>query len=125
MKANEWLNTPKGIVTLTSLLSMLMLWETMFSPWRPFFPVFAVLTILIPILLKSYKFGTFRQTISASWKLLVGIFMLDIFMDVGISNWLYESILVWIGRGGDPHYSVSAALDLVFNQIILCKKVNG
>ena len=114
MRLKNWLLSTKGIIVLSTGLSLLMLAETMFTPWGPYFPVFAILTFCIPILLKTHRFGNFRKVMASAWLLTLGIFVLDVIVDQGISTWFYGQVLAGFGLASDPFYSVDAAMDVMF-----------
>lgn len=114
MKLKDWLLSTTGIIVLSTGLSLLMLAETMFAPWGPYFPVFGILVVVIPILLKTCKFGSFRKVMASAWLLTLGIFILDLIVDQGIFGWLYEWVLAGLGLAGDPFYSIDAAMDVMF-----------
>ena len=117
-RIKTWLLSTSGIIVLSTGLSLMMLAETMFAPWGPYFPVFAILTTAIPILLKTYKFGHFGKVMASAWLLTLGIFALDLIVDQGISGWLYGRILADLGLASDPFYSIDAAMDKMFEAVV-------
>ncbi len=117
MRLKDWLLSTSGIIVLSTGLSLLMLAETMFAPWGPYFPLFAILSTSIPILLKTYKFGNLRKVMAAAWLLTLGIFVLDLIVDQGISGWLYQRVLSGFGLASDPFYSLDAAMDVMFEAV--------
>jgi len=114
VKLKGWLASTNGIIVFSAILSLLMLVETMLAPWGPYFPVFVILSTGVPIFLKTYKFGSFRKVMAASWVITLGIFALDVVIDRGISGWLYEQVLGSWGLASDPFYSIDAAMDVMF-----------
>jgi membrane protease YdiL (CAAX protease family) len=114
----SWLRSTTGILVLSTGLSALLLVETLFAPWGPYFPLYAVLAIVIPLLLKTYKFGNFRKVMASAWLLILAIFVLDLIVNRGIFGWLYERVLSNLGLAGEPFYSVDAAIDLMFETIV-------
>jgi len=117
VRSKQWWLSTRGIVMLAFGLSVLMLAETMFAPWGPYFPLFAVLSTGIPLFLKSYRFGNLRKVMASAWLLTLGVFALDLVVDLGISNWLYQRVLVNAGLGSDPFHSVDAAMELMSNAV--------
>ncbi|MFP4346617.1 MAG: CPBP family intramembrane glutamic endopeptidase [Anaerolineales bacterium] len=114
----SWLRSTTGILVLSTGLSLLLLAETIFAPWGPYFPLFAILAMVIPLLLKTYEFGRFRKVMASAWLLTLGIFLLNLILDLGIFGWLYERVLDSLGVAGDPFYSVDAAVDVMFEAVV-------
>lgn len=117
MRSKQWLLSARGATILALALSLLMLAETLFAPWGPYFPLFAILSTGFPLFLKTYRFGNLRKVMASAWSLTLGILVLDLIVDLGISNWLYQRFLAGIGLQNDPFYSVDAAMDLMFNTV--------
>jgi membrane protease YdiL (CAAX protease family) len=92
-----------------ALLTLIVLAESMFPPWAPYFIIYAALAIIIPLALKTVQFGSFRNVLRSHWKLILGIFLAAFMVDQGIFTGLYQSILDVFGVGGDAFYSLSAA----------------
>ena len=118
MKLKAWFLSSNGVLVVTAVLTLIVLLESMFPPWAPYFVVYATLAICIPLALKTYSFGSFRKVMASAWLLTLGIFVLDVIWDQGIWGWLYERILASRGLASDPFYSVSAAMDVMLQKTV-------
>jgi membrane protease YdiL (CAAX protease family) len=110
MQAKRWLRTVPGALAAASALTLIVLAESYYPSWAPYFIVYAVLAVLIPLALGTFAFGSFREAVGRQWKLVLGVFALALIVDLGIAGWLYQGILERLGAGDDPFYSVDAAL---------------
>lgn len=110
MKLRTWLSSPTGVIVTGTVLTLIVLAESLFPPWAPYFIFYALLAILIPIFLRTYQFESFRDVWKTHWRLTVGVFVISLIWDRGITTWLYEWLLNRFGLGGDPFYSLNAAL---------------
>ncbi|HEX2945856.1 MAG TPA: type II CAAX endopeptidase family protein [Clostridia bacterium] len=110
MRLKAWLLSRIGCIAAGAVLTMIVLAESVFPPWAPYFIIYALLALVIPIVLKSYRFGAFRDVMRSGWKLTLCIFVIALAVDQGIFSWLYEWILAALGLGGDTFYSLNAAL---------------
>jgi membrane protease YdiL (CAAX protease family) len=113
MKIREWSLSTAGVVILATALTLIVLAESIFPPWAPYFIVYAVLVIYIPLALKACQFGSFGEVMRSQWKITLGIFVIAVAWDMGVTTWLYEAILKNLGLDGNPYYSLSAAVDVV------------
>ncbi len=111
MKLRTWLLSDSGVIGVGIVLTLVVLAESIFPPWAPYFIIYAFLAILIPLVLKTYQFGSFRTILRNHWQLTLGIFVIAVIWDRGITTWLYERILDRFGVSGDPFYALSAALN--------------
>ena len=116
LKLKALLLSTKGVIGIASALTLVVLAESIFPPWAPYFIMYAVLAIFIPLALKTYTFGSFRRVMSSKWKLILGIFVLAVIVDEGMANWLYQRILEGFGVGGNPYYSLNAATEVLANE---------
>lgn len=111
MKSRTWLLSNIGVISVGTILTLIVLIESIFPPWAPYFILYAVLAILIPLALRTYQFGAFGTVLKNHWKLTLGIFAIAVIWDMGVTTWLYERILASLGVSGDPFYSLNAALE--------------
>lgn len=118
-RLKSWLlSTPGALLTVT-VLTLIVLAESIFPPWAPYFYVYAGLAIAIPLLLKAFAFGNFRQVMAASWRVTLGIFLLDLVWERGICTWLYQRILTAQGVSTNPYYSLDAAINKMFESVTI------
>jgi membrane protease YdiL (CAAX protease family) len=113
MKLKAWFLSSTGVMVIATLLTLIVLAESIFPPWAPYFIVYAFLAILIPLVLKTYQFGSFRTVLRSHWKLILGIFIVALIVDGGIFTLLYQRILDSLGIGGNPLYSLNAAIEVM------------
>lgn len=111
MKLRTWLLSSTGVIIVGTALTLIVLAESIFPPWAPYFILYAFLAILIPLMLRTYQFGAFGTVLKTHWKLTLGIFVSAVIWDIGITTWLYERILASLGVVADPFYSLNAALE--------------
>jgi membrane protease YdiL (CAAX protease family) len=119
MKLRAWFQSVMGVVGIGLMLTLIVLGESIFPPWAPYFIVYAFLAILIPLALKTYKFGSFRVMLSSKWKLILSIFIVALLVDEGIANWLYQRILDSFGVGSNSFYSLNAAINVLIGKTSL------
>jgi membrane protease YdiL (CAAX protease family) len=110
MKLRTWSLSNLGVMVIATLLTALVLVESIFPPWAPYFIIYAALAIAIPLTLRTYRFGSFGTVMKSHWKLILVVFVIAVVWDEGISTWLYERILASLGLGANPFYSLNAAL---------------
>jgi membrane protease YdiL (CAAX protease family) len=113
MKIRNGLQSNIGVIGIATALTIIVLVESIFPPWAPYFIIYAGLAILIPLLLHTYHFGPFWTVLKNNWRIILIIFAIAFILDEGISSWLYQHILNSLGIGGNPYYSIDAALGLL------------
>jgi membrane protease YdiL (CAAX protease family) len=113
MKLKSWLLSGTGVVVVASVLTLIVLAESIFPPWAPYFIIYAILAIVIPLALKTYQFGSFWKVLRSHWKLILGIFVLALAVDEGLFTLLYQRILDGFGVGGNAFYSLNAAVNVM------------
>jgi membrane protease YdiL (CAAX protease family) len=117
MKVKNWLVSEAGAVWVGVLLTLIVLIESKLTAWAPYFIVYAVLAIVIPIWLKTYRFGSFGEGFRDHWKIILSVFLLALFFDQAVFNWFYQWILNLAGAGADPFYSLNATLTVMIDAI--------
>jgi membrane protease YdiL (CAAX protease family) len=113
MKLKSWFLSVTSVVVIATALTLIVLAESIFPPWAPYFIVYALLAIIIPLALKTYQFGSFRAVMQSHWKVILGIFLVALIVDQGIFTWLYQFILNGFGVGGNAYYSLNAAVEIM------------
>jgi membrane protease YdiL (CAAX protease family) len=104
-----------GVFAVSVLLTLIVLAESIFPPWAPYFIVYAILAIAIPVCLKTYRFGSVRQVFGDHWRLFLTILVLAVVVDEGVFTWLYQHVLDVFGVGGNAFFSLNAAIDVLAN----------
>lgn len=110
MKLRTWSLSDIGAVGIGTALTPLVLAESIFPPWAPYFVVYALLAILIPLALQGYQFGSFRAVLRTHWQLVLGVLVAAVIWNEGAA-WLYERVLAGCGLDGNPFFSLNAALE--------------
>jgi hypothetical protein len=110
----SWLLTKRGAISVATALTALVLAESIWLPLAPYFVLYAILAILIPLFLRTYQFAPIGATLKNHWKWIIGVFALD-FMWGQVFNGLYERVLVNWKLDGNPFYSLNAAIDVLAN----------
>ena len=99
-----------GAVAVGVLLTLIVLLESLPPcPWSPYFIVYAVLAIAIPLWLKTYRFGRISEVLRRHWKVFLAVLAAAFVYDMGedmLYNWLINSM----GLAGNPQYDFGAAL---------------
>ncbi len=113
MKLRTWLLSKNGVIGTGIVLTLVVLVESIFPPWAPYFIFYAFLAIVIPLALRTYQFGSFWAVWKTHWRLTLGIFVIALIWDEGIITWLYERVLALLGLGDNPFYSLNAALEVL------------
>ncbi len=111
MGLKTWLLSRMGVFGVGTGLTLIVLAESIFPPWAPYFIIYALLALFIPLALRTYQLGSFRAVMRDHWRLTLGVFVIVVICDEGIFTWLYERILAGLGLGGNPLYSLNAALE--------------
>lgn len=114
-KTKNWLLTTNGVIGISTLLTSIVLVESIFPPWAPYFIVYAILAILIPSVLKTARFGSFRTALTSHWKIFLGCLVVAVIWDQGIFTQLYEYSLNRLGIGNDPFYSLNTASEILLD----------
>lgn len=108
LKTKEW------IIILTLGLTLLSFIESLRSfPWSPFILVYVMVLFVVPLYLKTYRFGQFKK----AWPIkpiLIGL--------IGIKVWqtayqfVYDYFLESYGVLGNPNYDLFKATNALLNQ---------
>jgi membrane protease YdiL (CAAX protease family) len=113
MRVKTWFLSNAGVIAAGIALTLLVLWESVLPPWAPYFILYAVLAIALPVILRTYRFGSFGGVMKKHWRLILGVFAAAVVWDQGVSSWLYEKILARLGLGGDPFYSLNSSVGVM------------
>jgi len=100
-----------GAVAVGVLLTLIVLLESLPPcPWSPYFIVYAVLAIAIPLRLKTYRFGRISEVLRRHWKVSLAVLIVSLVYDVG-EDVLYNQLINSMGLAGNPQYDFGAALE--------------
>jgi membrane protease YdiL (CAAX protease family) len=116
VELKKWLMSGKGCIAVGTGLTLIVLAESIFPPWAPYFIVYAILAICIPLVLGTYRFGSFQAALKSNWRLILGIFVIAVILNEGVFVWLYERILTELGLSGNPFYSMNATMNILSNK---------
>jgi membrane protease YdiL (CAAX protease family) len=117
MKTRHWLLSEGGAVWVSVVLTAVVLIESKLTPWAPYFIVYAILAIIIPVWLKAYRFGSLRETFHRGWKTILVVFLLALFFDQAVFTWGYQWLLGMAGAAGDPFCSLNAAVTVMVDAV--------
>jgi membrane protease YdiL (CAAX protease family) len=120
MGINEFkksLTTGKGIIIISLILSVLAFLESFLLPWAPYFFLYAIFALIIPLSLKTYRFGKFTKVFSSYWILIIFFWIALIFWDQLTSGSIAKIILTAISVEKDPYYSLPAFTEVILSTI--------
>lgn len=105
---------PVSLILITILLTVLVLFESIYPIWAPFFICYAIILIIIPVYLKSFTFGSFKKVIKEYYISIILILFIAIVTDIGIFNFFYKYLLVLSGLSNDPNWSSELVMKNIF-----------
>lgn len=109
----ETLLNKTGIIVVSILLTIIVLLESLpFTPWAPYFLIYAILAIVIPIYLKTYRFNSFRGVLSKHAKIIIILLITAIIYEI-VMDLIHSAILAVYNLKGNPYYDFNAALNLL------------
>lgn len=121
MPAKSWFLSTQGVIVTATILTVIAALENSILPWSPFFIVYATLAILIPFVLKTYRFGSIKAI--PWWHWLVGIIAAVLFQFLGrlIVFILFASLsaLGIEASPQNPSYGLGAAEELMIKTAAL------
>ncbi|EHP85245.1 CPBP family intramembrane glutamic endopeptidase [Methanotorris formicicus] len=94
------------VIALIVILTLLSAVESFLCPWSPYFIVYAILAIIIPLYFKTYKVKRFDKT---QVKLFVKFLIVSVLVVV-LSKIGYVLILKYLSLRGNPFYDINYAL---------------
>jgi hypothetical protein len=83
MMQKEWFLSERGVWVTAAVLTLIALLENSLLPWSPFYVVYALLALALPLWLGSYRFGPIRAV--KWWHWPAGIVAAILFQLVGPS----------------------------------------
>ena len=114
MSLKNFLTTKSGAIWAAIVLTVIVLLESLYPPWAPYFIVYAALAIAIPLWIKTPRFGSIKK-LKEYWKAILIFFLVLLIWEVAASDWLYEAILKHLGLGQNPFWSITLAVDQIAN----------
>jgi membrane protease YdiL (CAAX protease family) len=117
MKIKRRLLSGSGAIWLSVVLTAVVLFESKWTPWAPYFIIYAVLAVFFPLYLRAGRFGSVADTFRRHWKLIAGVLLAAIFFDEVVFHWLYQRVLGAFGVGADPFYSLDAAIGVMITAV--------
>jgi len=110
--------TDKGIFTTAILLTAIVALESKLVLWSPYFLIYAVLAILIPLALRICRFGSLKSTFKKRYRVIAIVFVLSALWSCGLDLFLSYALeklrLVDIS-----YYSLQAAINLLAQETAL------
>jgi len=109
----KFLLNSTGIIITSILLTIIVFIESLrFIPWAPYFIIYALLAITIPLYLKTYQLQSFRETISKHSKTIIIILIIAIIYELAM-DLIHSTFLTIYNAKGNPYYDFNAALNLL------------
>lgn len=109
----EKLKTPLNVLLIGLFLTILVAFESLyFVPWAPYFIIYAILAIILPLIVGSYKFGNLITILKNHIRIFLTLIILSIAL-LYLIDLIYVNSLRALGLFGNPYYDLSAALDLL------------
>jgi membrane protease YdiL (CAAX protease family) len=98
-RLKTWCLTPSGVISVCTVLTLLIVSETLFAPWAPYFVLYAAAAIALPLWLKPPRRAVPFQ--KSQLGLAALILVLCVVWNVGIAGKLYDrALLAWgVGNG--------------------------
>ena len=102
-----------GAVTTATVLTLIVLFESLyFVPWSPYFLIYAILAIIIPAKLGTYRFGKFGEELKRNLRPFL-IFLIIAIIYVLAMDTVYDLIITTMGAKGNTLIDFNAALNLL------------
>lgn len=111
MNLRPWFLSTAGVVSVGVVLTLVVLVESIFPSWAPYFLLYAFLAICLPLFLKAYTFGSFGAVMKSHWRLILAAGLIAVFWDQVVTGRFLEYLLTVGGVAGDPFYSLTAAIE--------------
>jgi membrane protease YdiL (CAAX protease family) len=105
-----------GVLLIVCLLTLLCYIETTIAIWAPYFFVYAILTIAIPLWVGVKKLKSDRVYRKTNWVLIATVIALAVAIDSGCFIIGYDSLLKYLGKF-QPYYSISGATNLMVETV--------
>jgi len=116
----KWATKPGPIILVATFLTFLVAFESLyFIPWAPYFLIYAILAVIIPIYLKMYRFGKLRDLASTEIAKLFVAFLIVSFVILFLMDLIYIVTLQSLGLINNPIYDLSAALYILADEAAL------
>jgi len=113
----DQLLAPSYILLLGLVLTIIVALESLYYvPWSPYFLIYAILAIILPVYVKSYKFGPLKLAFSKENIQRFIVFFLTIFIVLYIIEFCYNYILSIYGLYSDTYYNLDRALEALANK---------
>lgn len=112
----------KNPILIALLLTLVSLVESTVAPWAPLILLYAVLCVVVPVVSKSYYFGSFKKAITAHWRLFLACLVLLILWDRLFMNRslpLQADLFLFIEASAHKLHVTSALAKTVFAFFIL------
>lgn len=103
----SWLLSVKGVLITAVILTLIAALENSILPWSPFYVVYALLALVIPLILKTYRFGSLAGVRWWHWLAAIVAAIL-----VQLAGGLFLAVLVpgLFGSSAETAVNIGAAL---------------
>lgn len=111
-----FLTSVPSVLLTVALLTLLCRIETTAVPWSPYFVIYGLLALLIPLWLGVAPIRPTRLAGKALWRLTAVVAVLAISVDSGIFTISYDWLLGQLGLA-QPFYSINGATNLLIQTV--------
>lgn len=98
-------------LSVATALTALVALESVGSPTAPFFIVYAIAALVIPIATGGFAFGPLRDAFRGHLALVAGVFVVSFVSDVLFVGPLWDAVATAAGHPGSAYWSMTAAID--------------
>ncbi len=116
-KIKAWLATEGGVISASLVLLGVAALESSILPWAPYFVILMIAGLALPLWLRSYRFGKFRDAFKGHWPLILSAWAGAILIDQAFTGWIAERAWGVLGKAGDASFSVAAFIELLLGKI--------
>jgi membrane protease YdiL (CAAX protease family) len=85
-------------------------------PTAPFFIIYGIPAIIIPIAVRDFRFGRLAESFRGHWRVVAAVFAIALFSDVLFIGVISDGIVQTIGHGGSAFWSLTTATDALLSK---------
>lgn len=107
----EWLRSEKRALWAAVVLTAIVAIESVYSPTAPFFILYGILAIALPLVVRDFRFGRLSEAFRGQWRAIAAVFAIALFSDVLFVGAIWDGIVQTAGHSGSAFWSLTAAID--------------
>jgi membrane protease YdiL (CAAX protease family) len=112
----EGLRIESHALWLAAALTAIVAIESIYLPTAPFFIIYGILAIIIPITVRDFRFGRLTDSFRGHWRVVAAVFAIALFSDVLFIGVIWDGIVQTIGHSGSAFWSLTAAIDALLSK---------